>query len=228
MTRPRTWALLGALALAPLGSSACENATDDLLADKACTPAGQCATGYECNDARVCVPAGTASGGTGAASAGGGGSAEGGAAATSTGSGGFVCGEDPAPVGGDCPAVCNGGCVGTTCMIECTASNECNRDQIQCPEAFDCNVLCNGTNACKDALFTCSSQHACEVTCEDGCSGAEVQCGEGVCRLTCSETGAVCTNVDLLCGPDECQATCEGGSEPTVECGASCDCRPCS
>lgn len=233
---PMPRAMSATTLLALLGWSACENATDDLLADKACTPAGLCATGYRCNDAGLCTPISAGAGGDGAASTGGGaaGQGAGGAAATSNGgsgqggSGGVACGQDLAPTGGACPAICTGGCAGNTCAIDCDDNNECNREVIVCPDGFACIVRCDASNACKDAVIHCPASHACEVRCLDGCSALQIDCGAGTCTLHCGPL-EVCENVGLACGTNDCSATCEGSVElPVVSCGESCDCTTCS
>ncbi|MBI4703500.1 MAG: hypothetical protein HY744_20510 [Deltaproteobacteria bacterium] len=66
-----------------------------------------------------------------------------------------MCGVSPAPPGGPCPAVCDGGCPGgADCLINC-GSGECANQTINCPAGFACKVSCTNTSSCTGATINC-------------------------------------------------------------------------
>lgn len=139
---------------------------------------------------------------------------------------GLCCGDAPDPPGGNCPSECTGGCsANDTCTIEC-GSHDCDGETLTCPPGFDCRVTCNGTSACQGALVLCPSDYVCGVTCSSGdgaCSLLEVVCADGPCRVNCP--GDACdASTQISCGTNACEVT-SGNSEPTVDCGQSCDCQ---
>lgn len=152
--------------------------------------------------------------------AGQGGMAEGGMAA----GGGATCGEAPAPPGGNCPNVCNGGCDGDVCVIDCGAQ-DCGVG-ITCPPNFACEVRCTAALSCRDANIQCPEIHACNVVCDGSlaCRDATLTCGDDPCDLTC---GSGCSGMAVACGADACTATCGGSEVPTLDCAASCMCEGC-
>ena len=137
-----------------------------------------------------------------------------------------TCGFDPSPPGGECPAVCNGGCADGVCVIECTL-NDCLGETISCPDGYACEVVCTEYGACTSATIDCPDTYSCTVTClEDwSCNNTTINCSDdGVCDLECGAMG--CVGTQLNCGYDACSATCGGIclAEPTVACGSSCEC----
>ena len=139
--------------------------------------------------------------------------------------GGAVCGVEPSPPGGACPAACDN-CDGDVCEIDCGAGL-CTGMTVNCPADFECHVLCDAANACAGSIVNCQDTYACEVTCDGNaaCSGAVLNCGTGVCDVNCS--GNSCTGATVNCGAEACNGNCAGGQPPTLVCGASCDCNPC-
>jgi hypothetical protein len=127
-------------AVALLVAGGCEGASlDELLANKACTPEGECAAGYVCHPAtNVCVPEGS--------------SLDGGGGATSTSSGeGGEGGMGPCTSVTQCPMpqsdcevpVCIGGVCGTTGLAMGTVA------PVQ--TAGDCSVrICDGLGSVID------------------------------------------------------------------------------
>lgn len=137
-----------------------------------------------------------------------------------------LCGLQPAPPGGTCPAACNGGCAGGVCTVNCAAGT-CS----PCPAGFACNVVCAGVNACNGAVISCPSNYACSVACSanSGCRDAVVNCSAtGTCAMTCSADANVCTGATMNCGGNDCQATCGGASTPALSsCPNGCTCAGC-
>ena len=132
-----------------------------------------------------------------------------------------ACGLDPAPVGGDCPAVCTGGCEpATTCVIDCSGPAACQGQALNCPPGFDCLVQCKG-GACKEANALCPADHHCELTCgNNACDGVTLTCSqEGTCAFSCLS----CSGANVHCGDDACVADC-GGGQSSVTCNNSCGC----
>lgn len=143
---------------------------------------------------------------------------------------GQCCGDGQDPVGSGCPAVCNGGCAGGTCTIQCP-SDGCKSTNISCPAGFDCHVECQDLHSCRDSTIDCPPDHACEVTCgggvpEHGCENTVVTCTNGPCSLTCVGPDDPCKGTKVTCGTNACDITCDG-NKPAVTCGESCRCDGC-
>lgn len=145
---------------------------------------------------------------------------------------GQCCGEHPEPPGGLCPPECTGGCIDSTCHVDCTGVENCRDYDIVCPSGFACHVDCtNNLNACRQTMIVCPSVYACQVDCagdSNECQRAIIQCGTGACELYCDGSDG-CQDTELLCGSGECRAVCgdESEREPDVQCGEACRCVPC-
>jgi hypothetical protein len=140
-----------------------------------------------------------------------------------------VCGDDPTPPGtvAACPPECSGGCQDGVCTIDC--SNHACTSVITCPSDYACVVACDGLDACDTASITCPADYPCTVRCisgVDACGDLAIHCQGGACAIECAE--ATCIGAALLCGGGPCTATCSASSTPTVECGESCACTPCT
>jgi hypothetical protein len=138
-----------------------------------------------------------------------------------------VCGSSVAPVGGMCPAECNGGCSATTCTIDCGASS-CNGDDVVCPAGWDCEVLCDSGSSCRNATITCGHE-VCTITCNGGqaCRDARIVCGNGTCAASCGSGVNVCEGLDLDCGPNDSEVVCSNTNDPVAAnpfAGSSCNC----
>ncbi len=140
-----------------------------------------------------------------------------------------LCGFEPVPPGGMCPAACTGGCAAGTCTIDCSVTN-CNA-AVTCPAGFACNIVCNGNSQCQNGVFACPANYGCNVSCagNQGCRDLTVNCSAtGACDLLCGSEANVCSGADLVCAANDCVATCNGSSKPTVMCsGGACACTPC-
>jgi hypothetical protein len=142
----------------------------------------------------------------------------------------IVCGFAPPAPGGTCPPICNDGCVGGMCQIACRDEQECEKATIACPVGFTCDVNCAGKQSCDGVTLVCPDTYACRLLCagEQSCKSVEVNCGGGPCQVTCLASKQACESTVVHCGAQSCTASCmsmEG--EPTLNCGQSCDCRPC-
>jgi hypothetical protein len=97
-----------------------------------------------------------------------------------------------------CPPACNGGCVGTTCVV----TDPMNA--LTCPPGYACDVKCN--NSCSDV--TCAAGAACKVECGNNqvCNANKVHCGSATtCTITCSgKSGCSDTQVDPGTSPLVC------------------------
>jgi hypothetical protein len=167
------------------------------------------------------------SGGTGGTADGGAGGTggAGGIGGGGAGAGGMMCGEAVPPVGGACPAECNGGCDEDICVIDCSQTICSNT--IDCPDDFACEVRC-GSMDCRDATITCPPAHACEVLCTEGmaCRDATLTCTDGPCSVSCAAGG--CAGMGVTCGTNACTVDlCDSGNNPTLTCGDSCSCMDC-
>ena len=143
---------------------------------------------------------------------------------------GFVCGFQPAPTGGECPAVCNGGCAAGICTIACSGELECKGATLECPSGFACEVNCVGKQSCESALVMCGEIDACKLLCagDQSCKKVELICRSGTCSAECLGSTQTCQEAVVNCGPQACAATCQNAkSRPKMNCGPSCDCRPC-
>ena len=144
--------------------------------------------------------------------------------------GGPVCGFAPPAPGGACPAVCNDGCVDGICQIACRGEQECKGSTIQCPVGFTCEINCAGKQSCDTAVVVCPDTYACRLVCagEQSCKALESKCGTGPCQIACQGNSQACDSTVVNCGAEACTASCTSPeSAPTLNCGPSCDCRPC-
>jgi hypothetical protein len=142
----------------------------------------------------------------------------------------IVCGSAPPAPGGTCPAVCNEGCVGSMCQIACRNEQECENATIECPPGFTCDVNCAGKQSCESVVLVCPDTYACRLLCagEQSCKDLDVNCGSGPCQVTCLASKQACESTVVNCSAQSCTASCTSAdSEPTLNCGQSCDCRPC-
>lgn len=172
--------------------------------------------------------ASTASGGQGGATSS---ATAGGTAGSGQGGGAGGCGVSPPPPGGTCPAICNGGCNGNICHIECSSAQACQGNTIDCPSLFACELTCNEVQSCRNATLNCPDEYACTVICEglQACESLRVNCSQnGVCALDCNQATEVCLDAHLECGDQKCTATCATpNDQPNVDCNQSCDCTNC-
>ena len=136
----------------------------------------------------------------------------------------------PPPPGGPCPAVCNGGCAAGICTIACSGEQECKGATLECPPGFACEVNCVGKRSCDASLVVCSEADACALLCvgEQSCKKVELICRSGTCDIECLGSSQTCEMAVVNCGQQACTAKCQSPeSRPTLNCGQSCDCRPC-
>lgn len=140
---------------------------------------------------------------------------------------GRCCGNSDPPPGGTCPAICDNGCLGGVCHIECESLAECEDAAITCPVGYDCVVDCLAEqNICRDAVIDCPAQQSCTVNCGDishTCQRAVINCGNGPCAVMCQGGGDVCDKTVLNCGLNSCSIDCPDTDTNQV-CGDSCDC----
>jgi hypothetical protein len=140
------------------------------------------------------------------------------------------CGFAPPAPGGICPSVCNDGCIDGICQIACRGEQECKDSTIQCPLGFTCDINCAGKQSCDSAVIVCPDTYACRLVCagDQSCKALETNCGSGPCELTCLGSSQACDSTIVNCGPEACVASCNSSeTPPTLNCGPSCDCRPC-
>jgi hypothetical protein len=143
---------------------------------------------------------------------------------------GLVCGFAPPGLGGPCPAVCNDGCVDGTCRIGCGDEQQCKGSTLECPAGFTCEIRCAGKQSCDSASLLCPELHACTLFCtgEQSCKALELDCRSGTCAVECLGDKQACDAAVVNCGSQACTASCPGSEHrPTLNCGQSCDCRPC-
>src|SRR5262249_5507054 len=149
------------------------------------------------------------------------------------GSGGAIpdsgpCVADPAPPGGQCPAICTS-CTGTTCHIECGPAG-CSDRTIECPPDFACELVCSRLDSCDTPTVHCPDAYACTVACTDydSCGDMMLRCGKGSCAITCNGPTESCGGAAVDCGTGgNCTATCNGAAGPTLDCRGACGCNPC-
>jgi len=79
-----------------------------------------------------------------------------------------------------CPSICDGGCTGNLCRIDCSSPNEC-RNGITCPSGFTCEFECDANCTPVNCPLGCTVD--CSATAECG----PINCGSGA---TCSCSGA--------------------------------------
>ena len=150
--------------------------------------------------------------------------------ATDADADGPVCGFAPPAPGGTCPAVCNEGCIAGVCQIACRGDQECKGVTLQCPVGFTCELICSGKQSCDATVVVCPDTYACRLLCagEQSCKALEFNCGSGPCQLTCQGNSQACDSTVVNCGAEACTASCTSpDNPPTLNCGQSCDCRPC-
>jgi hypothetical protein len=154
------------------------------------------------------------------------GGAAGGATATD---GAAACGVDPNPPGGECPAVCSGGCDAGTCVIACRGEQLCKEATLACPEGFACRIECHGHQSCEDAIVTCPALYRCEVDCLEtqACKEMKLGCGTGSCTIVCGIDQA-CEHTEFRCAAGAaCQASCAGSAPDIKGCNEACSCETC-
>lgn len=140
------------------------------------------------------------------------------------------CGVPLVAVGAPvCPAACTS-CEGATCTIACVGDEACKEDERDCPDGWDCDVVCDGFEACHKLELDGPSIERLTVTCTGvrACKDTKVDCGHGLCEMTCGTDSEVCTGgTKLRCGEQACGATCAGEPKPDVECEGACACAEC-
>ncbi|HTJ84451.1 MAG TPA: hypothetical protein VL400_22185 [Polyangiaceae bacterium] len=208
--RQATLPLLGAGIAIAMFSAACEGAPlDELLAGKACTDAGECATGYVCEEtSRTCVPEGATSGGGGS----------GGTGTTSTSSTGGSGGSGGCDSVTDCPTpssacevpICVGGVCGTSALPMGTVT--------AAQTSGDCKVaVCDGAGAALD------QNDPTDLPPTGQC--ATPICNSGVPETRAVTIGTACSrNGGSFCDAAGSCVECNGESDcsslpPTTECG---------
>lgn len=157
----------------------------------------------------------------------------------------FACFADPPSVGddgtnclpveapdggGDCPSICNGGCVENECQIVCSVDRPCNAMTMQCPDSLACDIDCAGDGVCADAHFGCPNDFACSLTCEGpgACTDAELTCGFSECAIECGAPESSCGGTLVRCGAGACLGDCIPGASPTLDrCDEACACERC-
>jgi hypothetical protein len=143
------------------------------------------------------------------------------------GVGGFLCGQAIIGSSAQCPPECTS-CVPGICLIDCGTS-DCQDANIVCPADFACHVAC-GDHGCDQVTVQCPDKFECSLQCvdKDACKGVQLGCSStGVCSVSCGAQVGACGDVQVTCGQNACGATCTGGTSPTFDCGASCQCTPC-
>jgi len=130
---------------------------------------------------------------------------------------GCVCGTDQPPTGTECPAECTGGCVGTTCIIDCASIGACEGAAIVCPSGWDCLVHCQANSGCRNATIACV-ETSCDVVCAgvNACQNAVTTCGSGLCNVSCGNGPGVCSGLELVCGPNAGSVFCASPQTETV------------
>jgi hypothetical protein len=142
------------------------------------------------------------------------------------------CGEAITAPGDDvCPEQCDD-CQGNVCLILCTAPGVCSGGTLECPDGWDCSVTCSGDQACFGAAIDGPEVHRLSVMCEGvrACENAIVQCGLGLCEVSCGIELDVCNDTEHYCGNQACTTTCAGSGEdegPDTYCGSACSCTEC-
>lgn len=131
----------------------------------------------------------------------------------------LACGDPTIVETSDCDAVCNGGCGGDKCNIDCTAQSPCTT--VVCPAGRDCKVDCNGSGSCSMAAIQCPAGRGCEVICSNqagSCSGATIQCGMGgPCKIDCKNGTGVCDGATVSCSDNLCDVKCSASMEPVIQ-----------
>lgn len=140
----------------------------------------------------------------------------------------MACGPPAPSMAATCPGECTGGCADGVCNIQCSAVGDCNTI-VACPQGMDCQVTCSGMGSCPFKI-DCPDYYQCNVGCTgpSACVGAEINCGIiGNCNVICALTDA-CNNANINCDSGKCETICVGPmSNPTIDCGSSCDCTTC-
>ena len=117
-----------------------------------------------------------------------------------------------APV--DCPATCNGGCTGTTCIVVPSGGGA------TCPAGFSCQVKCATGKACERTV-TCAAGQPCVVECSTGkaCDSLQID-GNGASSLCLR-----CTNGKDACNSVTCSSVsfCTKVCTPGNACNSTCD-----
>jgi len=134
----------------------------------------------------------------------------------------------PAP-GGACPPSCDL-CEGTLCRFLCEGDSACEEASIDCPDGWDCAITCSGFESCKKLEIQGPDVQRLTVDCqgERACKETKIECGYGLCDLSCGADSEVCAGAKQTCGAQACTATCalEAG-KPAIECGPACTCDGC-
>jgi hypothetical protein len=126
-----------------------------------------------------------------------------------------------------CPNACTGGCIGTTCFVDCEGLQGCSND-INCPDFMDCTVRCTGLQSCDGTTIRGPANGTLFVECNDiqSCNNSTLQCtADDSCLLLCSGIDN-CQGSTVNCGAGPCVAECTNltAAIDTMNCGPSCDC----
>lgn len=132
-----------------------------------------------------------------------------------------------------CPSGCTS-CTGTTCNILCDLLHPCSKP-ITCPPGGPCHVTCNALDICSQRTISCAKASSCLVDCTQfhACETMGVDCGNGACRVDCtnfaeacmavnlsaSNAASLCLQCDAIVGQPGCKAT--DGTKPMS--GRPCD-----
>jgi hypothetical protein len=86
-----------------------------------------------------------------------------------------------------CPTgICNGGCDGGVCTIDCNAQGDC-QGNVTCPAGLPCHVRCLASDRCSNKTITCPNTAACTISClaDQACQNTVMSFGTGPSRLFC-------------------------------------------
>ncbi len=125
-----------------------------------------------------------------------------------------ACPAVPAPTPpGNCPAACTGGCAGGVCAIDCSATQQCIGNQINCPDGMPCQVNCGGIQSCISATVHCPSDAPCDVECTNTqtCINANVFCPDAAPCTLGSSGNVSALGSKVHCGNGPCNGVCGAG-----------------
>ena len=114
------------------------------------------------------------------------------------------------------------------CNFECLGNTDCDGTTFDCPDDWSCMVNCDSTFGCDNTTVNCPMGGDCTVQCGPGtspCEAIEVNCGDGLCDLTCDGTTA-CDGATMTCGSKDANIHCDVTSADVtpVDGGSGCAC----
>ncbi len=154
------------------------------------------------------------------------------------GGGGGACPKPGAPL--DClpqPGKCDGTCAGKVCNVACADGAACPGAEVSCGDVTDvrsdCTITC-GPNGCGGKTIKCpAGPGACTVVCDGipACGMATIECGDGPCRVECSNGGCDPNSTVVQCGGGPCEVVCAMSQGPqsiesTGPCAVTENCQP--